>query len=175
MPLSNQGFNYILFATCEISNYVVGIPIEKANAVTIAEALLNRIVYQFGPPKTLIIDEDRTLSARCTNAHIQYSEYQITSDFPLNHGSLRTERYIRSISEMLCKHLKTTGENWHLYVNPCCYALNTYVSPSTGYSAYELVYLHKPADLTQIAYSPLHHMSRSLDDYMKILRKDLKS
>ena len=44
---------------------------------------------------------------------------------------------------MLCKHLKTTGENWHLYVNPSCYALNTYVSPSTGYSAYELVYLHK--------------------------------
>ena len=72
---------------------------------------------------------------------------------------------------MLCKHLKTTGENWHLYVNPCCYALNTYLSPSTGYSAYELVYLHKPADLTQIAYSPLQHMSRSLDDYMKILRK----
>ena len=72
---------------------------------------------------------------------------------------------------MLCKHLKTTGENWHLYVNPCCYALNTYVSPSTVYSAYDLVYLHKPADLTQIAYSPLQHMSRSLDDYIKILRK----
>ena len=165
MPLSNQGFNYILFATCEISNYVVGIPIQKANAVTIAEALLNRIVYQFGPPKTLIIDEDRTLSADVL-MHI-YNTLNIRSQVisPLNHGSLRTERYIRSISEMLCKHLKTTGENWHLYVNPCCYALNTYVSPSTGYSAYELVYLHKPADLTQIAYSPLQHMSRSLDDY----------
>ena len=45
MPLSNQGFNYILFATCEISNYVIGIPIQKANAVTIGEALFNRIVY----------------------------------------------------------------------------------------------------------------------------------
>ena len=89
---------------------------------------------------------------------------------PLNHGSLRTERYIRSISEMLCKHLKTTGEDWHLYVNPCCYAFNTYVTPSTGYSAYELVYLHTLANLTQIAYSPLQHMSRSLDDYMKILK-----
>ena len=61
IPLSNQGFNYILFAICEISNYVIGIPVQKANAVTIAEALLNRVVYQFGPPKTLIIDEDRTL------------------------------------------------------------------------------------------------------------------
>ena len=63
MPLSNHGFNYILFATCEILNYVIGIPIQKANVVTIAEALLKRVAYQFGPPKTLIIDEDRILSA----------------------------------------------------------------------------------------------------------------
>ena len=61
MPLSNQGFNYILFATCEISNYVIGIPIQKSNAVTITEAFLNRVVYQ--SPKILRIDEDRTPSA----------------------------------------------------------------------------------------------------------------
>ena len=48
MPLSNLGFNYILFATCEILNYVIGILIQKANDVTIADALLNRIIYQFG-------------------------------------------------------------------------------------------------------------------------------
>ena len=62
-------------------------------------------------------------------------------------------------------------EDWHLYVNSCCGALNTYVSPSTGYSAFELVYLQKPADLTHIEYSPLQHLSRSLDDYMKIMKK----
>ena len=72
---------------------------------------------------------------------------------------------------MLCKHLKTIGADWYLYVNPCCFALNTYVSPSTGYSAYGLVYIHKPADLTQIEYSPLQHLSRSVDDYMQIMKK----
>ena len=56
-------------------------------------------------------------------------------------------------------------------MNPCCYALTTYVSPSSGYSAFELVHLHKPADLTQIEYSPLQHLSMSLDDYMKIMKK----
>ena len=148
MPFSNQSFNYILFATCEISNYVIGIPIQKANAITIAEALLNRVVYEFGPPKTLIFDEDMTLSADVL-MHI-YNTLNIRSQVisPLNQRSMKTGRYIRSINEMLCKHLKTTGEDWHLYVNQCCYALNTYVSPSTGYSAYELVYLHKLADLT---------------------------
>ena len=89
MPLSNHSFNYILFATCEISNYVIGIPIQKENAVTIAETLLNREVYQFGPPKTLIIDENRTLYADVL-MHI-YNTLNIRSQVvsPLNHGSLR--------------------------------------------------------------------------------------
>ena len=156
MPLSNQGFNYILFATCEISNYVIDIHIQKANTVTIAEALLNRVVYQFGPPKTLIIDEDRMLSADVL-MHI-YNTLNIRSQVisPLSHGSLRTERYIRSISKMLCKHLKTTGEDWHLYVNPCCYALNTYVFPSTGYSAYEHMNLQTSLKLLIVHYSKIH-------------------
>ena len=103
MPLSNKGFNYILFATCEISTYVIGIPIQKANVVTITETLLNRAVYQFGPPKTLRIDEDRTLSADVL-MHI-YNTLNIKSHViaQLNHGLLRPERYARCISEMLCQ------------------------------------------------------------------------
>ena len=83
VPLSNQGFNYILFATCEISNHVIGIHIQKANAVTTADALLNRVVYQFGTPKTLIIGEDSTISADVLYAYLQYLKYQITSKFPI--------------------------------------------------------------------------------------------
>ena len=92
MPLSNQGFTYILFATYEISNYVIGICIQKANAVNFAETLLNRVVYQFGTPKTLIINEDRTPTAEVL-MHI-YSTLNIRSQVisPLNHGSLGTDR-----------------------------------------------------------------------------------
>ena len=100
MPLSNQGFNYILFTTCEISNYVIGIPIQKANATTIAEALLNRVVYQFSPPKTLTIDEDRTLSADVLMHIYNTLNIRLQVISPLNYGSLRTKKYIRSVSEM---------------------------------------------------------------------------
>ena len=87
----------------------------------------------------------------------------------MNHGSLITVRYIGSISEMLSNHLKMTDEDWHLYINPC--ELNTYVSLSTGYSAFGLMYLYKPPSLTHMEYSPLQHLSRSLDDFMKIMKK----
>ena len=49
--------------------------------------------------------------------------------------------------------------------------LNIYVFPSMGYSAFELVYLHKSTDLNSIEYSPIQHLSRSLVDYMKIMKK----
>ena len=83
------------------------------------------VVYQFGPPKTLIIDEDRTLSADVL-MHI-YSFLNIRPQIisPLHHTSLGIERYIRSLSEMLYKNLKTTGEDVYVYVNPCCYTSNT--------------------------------------------------
>ena len=74
---------------------------------------------------------------------------------------------------MLCKHLETTDEDWHLYVNTCHHALNTYIYiyPSTVYSVFELQYLHKPAGLAHIVYSPLQYLSRSLGNYMKIMKK----
>ena len=111
MPLSNQGFNYNLFATYEILSYVTCIPRQKANVVTIAEALPKRVVYQFCPPTILIIYEDRTLSL--DDLMYIYNTLNIRSQVisPLYHGSLRTERYIRLNSEMLCKHLNTTGED----------------------------------------------------------------
>ena len=86
MLLSKQGLDYILFVTCGISNNVIDIPVQKANAVTTAEALLNRVVYQFGLPKTLIIDRNKALYADVL-MHI-YNTLHIRSQVisPLNHG-----------------------------------------------------------------------------------------
>ena len=86
-------------------------------------------VCQFGLPKTLIIYEDMTLSADVLMLIYNTLNIRIQVISPLNHGLLRTEWYIKSVSEMPHKHLKITGEDWYLYVNPCCHALNTYVSP----------------------------------------------
>ena len=83
------------------------------------------------PPKTL--NEDRIPSADVIMHIYNTINIRLQVISPWNHGSLRTERYTRSASEMLCKHLKTAAKDWHHYINSCCYALDTYVSLSTGY------------------------------------------
>ena len=39
MPVSSKGYKYILFVTCEVSNYTVTIPLIKEDSLSIAEAL----------------------------------------------------------------------------------------------------------------------------------------
>ena len=66
------------------------------------------------------------------------SECQLVS--PSNHGSLKTERYIQTINNLITRQLTGKGREWPLYVPSTCYAMNTFVSPTTGFSPYELVF-----------------------------------
>ncbi len=72
------------------------------------------------------------------------------------------------------KYLEDTGKNWPSYLPPVCYALNTFVSPSTGYSPYELMFIRKPLCnmLTEFTPSVLEGYASS-DQYMKVLKQKL--
>ena len=44
---------------------------------------------------------------------------------PMNHGSNRAERYIRTLNDIICKYLTGIGDKWPLFVLPSCWAMNT--------------------------------------------------
>ena len=172
MPPSHLGFNYILLCTCEISNYVIGIPLEKRDASCIAEALMNKVVYTHGAPRTLIIDEDRALTSMVMQELYKRLKVRSITVSPLNHGSNRTERYIRTLNNMLCKYLTATGSEWPLYVYPACYAMNTFVSPSLNYSPYELVFTCKPAPLDEFQFEPdIEQVNLPANEYLTLMKK----
>ena len=64
MPKGIYNYEFLLVIVCEITGFVLAIPLIKHDAVTIAHALLEKVIFLFGPPQTLIIDEDRALSAK---------------------------------------------------------------------------------------------------------------
>ncbi len=72
------------------------------------------------------------------------------------------------------KYLEDMGKNWPSYLPPVCYALNTFVSPSTGYSPYELMFIRKPLcnTLTDFTPSVLEGYASS-HQYMKVLKQKL--
>ena len=56
---------------------------------------------------------------------------------------------------MLCKYLTGKGQDWPLFVDPCCFAMNTFVN-HTGFSAYELVFLKDSPNLMDWEFSPMY-------------------
>ena len=150
MPPSRLGYSYILLCTCEVSNYVVGIPIQDVTSVTLFEAIFFKIMCLFGNPKKLIFDEAKGLTSKVIMSLYASLGIKPFTISPQNHGSNRTdERYIRTMNDMVCKYLTDTEDKWPLFVYPCCYAMNTFVSPTTGYSPFEVVFLRKPPDITE--------------------------
>ena len=49
---------------------------------------------------------------------------------PTNHKSLQAEHGIKSLSNILMKHLSGLGDNWHLYTRPAMLTYNTYNTPN---------------------------------------------
>ena len=150
MPPSSLGFTKLLVCTCESSNFIVGICLLNEQASTIAEALYNKIVCMFGPPKAIICDEGPAFKSELMLTYFHALNIKPYYVSPTNHGSNRSERYIKTLSEIITKHLCGMGEDWPLYVAPSCFAMNCQVSLITKYSPYEMIYLMEPPDLLNI-------------------------
>ena len=60
---------------------------------------------------------------------------------PYNHQSLQAEHGIKTLSQILTKHLSGQGQMWHKYLPLATFAHNTFNSPNlANHSTYELVF-----------------------------------
>ena len=173
MPKGIYDYEFLLIAVCEITGFVVAIPLIKHDAISIAHALLDRVFLIFGPPKSLIVDEDRALSSKVMHYVLDALKIDVKCISPYNHGSLKTERYIQTINNLITHHLKDKGKEWPLFVTSCCFAMNTFVSTTTGFSPYELVFLKKPPDILNLYFEPLETIAKGYRDYCIKMRAKL--
>ena len=173
MPKGIYDYEFLLIAVCEITGFVVAIPLIKHDAISIAHALLDRVFLIFGPPKSLIVDEDRALSSKVMHYVLDALKIDVKCISPYNHGSLKTERYIQTINNLITHHLKDKGKEWPLFVTSCSFAMNTFVSTTTSFSPYELVFLKKPPDILNLYFEPLETIAKGYRDYCMKMRAKL--
>ena len=57
MPQAFRGYNLLLVITCDQTNFTIAVPLIDRTAQTVAEALIYRVIYLFGPPRQIICDE----------------------------------------------------------------------------------------------------------------------
>ena len=172
MPKSNLGYAYILVCTCESTNWIVGIPIADEQAETIADAIFYKIICTYGTPKAVICDEGSAFTSTLMQVYFHTLSVKPYYISPMNHGSNRSERYIRTLGDMICKYLTGSGINWPLFVVPLCYAMNTQISLVTGFTPYEMIFHTKPPDLMKFDFNPDEdNISVTAQKYMQIMKQ----
>ena len=85
------------------------------------------------------------------------------------------ERFIQTISNLICANLKGQGRAWPAYVESATYAYNTHPIIGLGYSPYYLTKFCEPDSMTNLTYEPITNIKSSLRDYVTLMENRLKN
>ena len=90
---------------------------------------------------------------------------------PYNHQSLQVEHGIKSLSNILTKHLTNLDQMWPKYLSLATFAYNTFNTPNlTNNSPYELVFGRKPKILLNLEMMPDIKVSGMYKEYYELLK-----
>ena len=173
MPV-NRGYSHILVLLCEVSNYMVALPLSSTRTQNILEAFQRGYLAYFGPPTHIICDQDPAFTSSLIEALVTQLNIKVILVSPTNHKSLQAEHGIKSLSGLLVKHLSQVW-SWHscLPYSMLCY--NGYSTPNlNGYSPYELVFGHKMTLSQELELKVDTVVSGTFTDYYEKLKKNLK-
>ena len=94
---------------------------------------------------------------------------------PYNHKSLEAELGIKSLLNILTKHLTGQGQTRHKFLSLATFAYNIFHSPNLGNcSPFELTFRRKPKILLDIETDPDIKVSVTYRDYYTLLNKRLQ-
>ena len=153
MPQVFRGYHLLLVITCDQTNFTITVPLRDRTAQMVVEALIYRVIYLFGLSRQILCDEATEFSSAIIQAILCMLNCRLKVIRPYNHGSSKCERQIRTISEIIMKHLWDKGQMWPLFATTAAYAMNTFASEAlSGFSPFQLTFLRDPPDLTSLSF-----------------------
>ena len=170
MPITFSGYQCLLVITCDQTNFTVVTPLRSRDTQSVAEALIYRVIYLFGPPRQIICDEAAEFTSHLVQAILHMLNCKLKVISPYNHGSSKVERQIKTISDIIVKHLWDKGQIWPLFATTAVYAMNTFASEAlNGFSPFQLVFVHDPLDLTSLSFPKIDTIPVTYREYYNLL------
>ena len=134
--------------------------------------MIDNVISKFGIPEYLIMDQDSAFMSTIMNHLFRRLNIKINTVAPFNHKSLQAEHGIKSLSNILTKHLTEQGQMWPKYLLLATLANNTFNSPNlANYSPYKLMFGRKPKILIDIETDPDIKVSWNFAENYKLLEK----
>ena len=170
MPQAFGGYHLLLVITCDQTNFTIAVPLRDRQTQTIAEALIYRVIYLFGPPRWIVCDKATEITSAIIQAILTMLNCRLKVISPYNHGSNKCERQIKTISKIIVKHLWDKGQMWPLFTTTAAYAMNTFASEAlSSFSPCQLVFLQDPPDLTSLSFPKIDTIPINYCEYCNLL------
>ena len=112
MPRSHKGNKFILCIIDEVTNYLITVPIYTARSEEIGEALIDNVITKYYIPGYIIMDQDSAFMSSLMPYLLNKFNIKIRTVVPYHHQSLQAELGIKSLSNILTKHLTYLGQMW---------------------------------------------------------------
>ena len=172
MPPSN-GYTHILVILCEVSNFMIALPLHSIKTQTILDAFQKGYLAYFGPPTHIVCDQATAFSSSLMEAFVEKLNIRMIMVSTTNHKSLLAEHGIKSLSNLLVKHLSGLW-SWYNCLPYAMLCYNSYSTPNLdNYSPYELVFGHKMTLNTKMELEPQAVVSAQFYTYYEKLKKSL--
>ena len=126
MPRSHKGHKFILCIIDEVTNYLITVPIFQARREEIGEAPIKNVIIKYCIPEYFIMDQDRAFMSSLMTYLLDKFNIKITTVAPYNHESLQAVHGIKSLCNILSKHLANLGQMWPKYLSLATFAYNMF-------------------------------------------------
>ena len=113
MPQAFGGYYLLLGITCDQTNFTIAVPFRDRQTQTVAKALIYQVIYLFSLPRQIACDEATEFTSAVVQAILTVFNCRLKVISPYNHGSSKCERQIKTISEIIVKHLWIKGKCGH--------------------------------------------------------------
>ena len=170
MPQAFGGYHLLLVITCDQTNFTIAVPLRDRQTQTVAKALIYQVIYLFSPPRQIVSDEATEFTSGVVQEIFTVLNCRLKVISPYSHGSSKCERQIKTISEIIVKHLWDKGQIWPLFATTTAYAMNTFASEAlNGFSPFQLVFLRDPSDLTSLSFPKIDTIPVNYPKYYNLL------
>ena len=100
----------------EVTNYLITLPIYQSKSEEIGEALIENVISKCCMPDYIIMESDCAFMSTLMNYLFKKFSIKIKTVVPYNHQALQAQCGIKSLSNILTKHLTNHGQIWPKYL-----------------------------------------------------------
>ena len=105
IPQAFGGYHLLLVITCDQTNFTIAVPLRDRQTQTVAEASICIVIYLFDSPRQIVCDEATEFTSAIVQAILTMLNCRLKVISPYNHGSSKCKRQIKTICEIIVKHL----------------------------------------------------------------------